>query len=357
MEIGEVFHSMGKIDKTKEAYRKFVKTVRDNKISDLYFEANRINEYLNWIEKTGGKVTINVRDEPQFWQWVTKPEYFLEEDGTERESLNPKNKYDVSDIEPASWWTCHKDTRAGDLALLYRAGKKNGVIYRDIKYLILAASDAYPINDISNIKNWHYGCEYLPLYKFENPITFDEIKSDPYFDEWNAYNKNFQGISFKIEDHIWKHLTDVLIDKNPEYKKFLDKFDWVKIMDKILDEIKIEKKLNNNIGILKDLGYELKNPERQKLCEGDGGFIDILAQDKKTGEYVVIELKVVRATREVFGQISAYMGWVMKNLSNGKVIKGIVISPSYDTKFASARLTNPKIKHIELSEVLNKLEM
>ncbi|MBU4535818.1 MAG: hypothetical protein KKF16_08375 [Euryarchaeota archaeon] len=44
----------------------------------------------------------------------------------------------------------------------------------------------------------------------------------------------------------------------------------------------------------------------------------------------------------------------MKKLSNGKPIRGIVISPSSDTKFDSARLTNPRIEHIELNEVLSK---
>src|SRR3546814_10376966 len=43
------------------------------------------------------------------------------------------------------------------------------------------------------------------------------------------------------------------------------------------------------------------------------GPIDILARDKKTGGYVVIELKKGRAADKVFGQLSRYMGWVKKN--------------------------------------------
>lgn len=357
LEIANVLRLMDKIDESNEAYEKFVKTVKDNKISDLYLKARRVVEYLNWLKENGEVVTFSPRDEPQYWQWVTKPEYFLEYDGSEREALNPNKKNRVVYNEPGSWWTCHKDTRAGDLVLLYRAGEKDGKIYRDIKYLIMATSDAYPINDITNIENWHYGCEYLSLFKFENSLTFDEIKKDPYLHEWNAFKKNFQGISFKTEESIWKHLTDVLIDKNPEYKTFLDKFDRRKIMAKIIDEKEVEDELAKKIDILEDFGYKLKNPKQQKPCTGDGGYIDILAEDKKTGEYVVIELKVVRASREVFGQISSYMGWVMKHLSNKKPIKGIVISPGYDSKFASSLLTNPLIEHIELSEILAKLGM
>lgn len=352
---GLILKEFGKKNESLECFKIFIKIVRDNKISDFYFKANRVADYLNWMEKTGGKVTINPREKPQYWQWVTKPEYFLEDDDSERESLNPKHNQEIIDIEPGAWWTCHKDTKAGDLVLLYRSGEKDGIVYRDIKYLIMATTDAYPINDISDMDNWHYGCDYLPLFKFQNSLSFDEIKNDSYLDEWNAFRKNFQGIAFKTEESIWKHLTDILIDKNPEYAEFLDKFDWVKIMDKKIDEITIEEQLSNNLDILKDFGYELENPERQKLCLGDGGYIDILTQDKNTGEYVVIELKVIRADRDVFGQISSYMGWVMKKLSNRKPIRGIVISPGSDTKFDSARLTNPQIDHIELNEVLGKL--
>ena len=49
----------------------------------------------------------------QYWLWVTRPEYYLEENGTDRECLNPRNR-----IDSGSWWTCHKDTRKGDLTPL-----------------------------------------------------------------------------------------------------------------------------------------------------------------------------------------------------------------------------------------------
>jgi hypothetical protein len=48
---------------------------------------------------------------------------------------------------------------------------------------------------------------------------------------------------------------------------------------------------------------------RQVPC-GDLGFVDILARDSRTGDFVVIELKRDRSDDEVVGQLSRYMGWI-----------------------------------------------
>ena len=97
----------------------------------------------------------------------------MDEYGTENIYLEPG----IS-LDPGINWTCHKDTLAGDLVLLYRAGKKKGVTYqKDIKYLIMARSDAYPLDDIEETveKGWEYGCDYIPLYKFKNSLKLNEM--------------------------------------------------------------------------------------------------------------------------------------------------------------------------------------
>lgn len=67
------------------------------------------------------------------------------------------------------------------------------------------------------------------------------------------------------------------------------------------------------------------------------GPIDILSRDKKTGEYVVIELKKGRSADKVFGQLSRYMGWVKKNLAKGASVRGIIVGSSIDDKLVAAR--------------------
>src|SRR3546814_14754650 len=63
----------------------------------------------------------------------------------------------------------------------------------------------------------------------------------------------------------------------------------------------------------------------------------ILARDKKTGGYVVIELKKGRAADKVFGQLSRYMGWVKKNLAGDAPVAGMIVGTSIDDKLRAAR--------------------
>jgi hypothetical protein len=87
----------------------------------------------------------------QYWLWVTSKEFYLEHDGTDRRDLEP-----TSEDRSPSWWTCHRDTRTGDLAFLWRTGKRN-----DIGYLMRAASDDYSIFDdeLAGAHGWDYGCD------------------------------------------------------------------------------------------------------------------------------------------------------------------------------------------------------
>lgn len=76
------------------------------------------------------------------------------------------------------------------------------------------------------------------------------------------------------------------------------------------------------------------------------GPIDLLARDKKTGQYVVIELKKGRSADKVFGQLSRYMGWVKKNLANGGEVVGSIVASKIDDKLRSARDAHPTKVHL-----------
>jgi hypothetical protein len=62
------------------------------------------------------------------------------------------------------------------------------------------------------------------------------------------------------------------------------------------------------------------------------GPIDILVKDKKDGSYVVIELKRNQTSDDTIGQLARYMGWLKENKTNGKPVKGIIITGGYDNK-------------------------
>jgi len=69
--------------------------------------------------------------------WVSGPDYYLDEDGEERSDLDPEQGY-----ESDGWWTCHRETKNGDLVLIYRSQIK-----KDLAYLIEARSDAFSLQD------------------------------------------------------------------------------------------------------------------------------------------------------------------------------------------------------------------
>ncbi|SCG85307.1 endonuclease NucS domain-containing protein [Methanobacterium congolense] len=350
--MGNVLKDIGKKEDSIRAYEKFIQVVKKNKRSDLDLQSKRVSEYLNWV-KSGKTITFSPKEKPQYWQWSTRPEYFLEWDGSEKKSLEPND----SIYDPGSFWTCHKDTLAGDLILLYRAGKKNGREYMDIKYLMMARSDAYPLDDLDVEDGWNYGCDYIPLFKFKKSLKLSEMKAEPNLKGWNALGAKFHRKVYKTKDMYWKYLIDLLMKKNPDFAEFWNTFDRKKVIANIKTEKEFEDNLKENIHVLKKFGFDLKVESSQERCVGDEGYMDLLCRDKTNNDYVVIELKITKAHTSVFGQVSRYMGWVMDHKANGEAVKGIVISRGYDKKFQSALKTNPNIDHIELVDVVSELGM
>lgn len=104
---------------------------------------------------------------------------------------------------------------------------------------------------------------------------------------------------------------------------------------------------------------------RYDLIEEDGelvsqqyktgiGRIDILVQDKKTKQYVVIELKKNQTSDDTVGQLARYMGWLEENKTKGKPTKGIIIAAQYDDRLYYA-LRKMKDTEIYLYQVDFKL--
>ena len=106
--------------------------------------------------------------------------------------------------------------------------------------------------------------------------------------------------------------------------------------------------------------------KKYELIEEDGelvsqqyrtsiGSIDILAKDKKTDQYIVIELKRNQTSDDTIGQITRYMGWLKENKTQGKPAKGIIIGAKYDDKLYYALKQVPDVE-IYLYKVDFKLE-
>lgn len=111
----------------------------------------------------------------------------------------------------------------------------------------------------------------------------------------------------------------------------------------LMTEKQLEDQIETNwTNFSKFVGRDLKFIARQ--YETTVGPIDILALDRKSGRYVVIELKKGRAADKVFGQLSRYMGWVRKNLAKGGDVDGMIVGSEIDDKLRAARDAHPGTK-------------
>lgn len=263
-----------------------------------------------------------------YWLWVTRPEHYLDNKRREPRYLDPERCIGLDD------WTCHKETKRGDLALLWRTHP-----YCDIAYLFQAKSDAHENRNYPDEvrRGWLYSCDCRPIFRFEQPLSLGRIKSDPHLENWNALRANFQKLVFRFDLPIWRHISNLLTVDNPSFQAALKKVSG-RISLEIRTEEELEERLASNLAMLKPrYNLEIWHDEngvsgRQYICKGYGR-IDLLCTDKRRGTFTVIELKNTPANDMVFSQIHGYMSWVATHVARGKAVKGLVISRGCDARF------------------------
>ena len=129
-------------------------------------------------------------------------------------------------------------------------------------------------------------------------------------------------------------------------KEWSEIYESEKIEIPIEFEKQLESFLEKNLGRLEN-GLKLYKDEsgqygRQYPIEE--GIIDLLCVDKE-GNFVIIELKKGRGSREAVGQIQHYMGWVKENLCKEKQeVLGIIITHEFDTKLKYSVSANDKLR-------------
>ena len=110
-------------------------------------------------------------------------------------------------------------------------------------------------------------------------------------------------------------------------------------MEKQLEDFIIANWENTEFGSKYDLIYEDGVLISQQYPTSIGR-IDILATDKKTKNYVVIELKKNQTSDDTIGQLSRYMGWVKEHKKDDGV-KGIIVAGKFDEKLKYAKTMVP----------------
>tara|TARA_B100000035_G_scaffold285740_1_gene269522 strand:- start:3028 stop:3936 length:909 start_codon:yes stop_codon:yes gene_type:complete len=112
-------------------------------------------------------------------------------------------------------------------------------------------------------------------------------------------------------------------------------------LEKQLEDFIIENWDNTQFGIKYDLIIEEGVCVSQQYRTGIGP-IDILAKEKETGDYVVIELKKNQTSDDTIGQVARYMGWIKDTFKSN--VKGIIVAGKYDEKLYYANKIVPNVE-------------
>lgn len=113
-------------------------------------------------------------------------------------------------------------------------------------------------------------------------------------------------------------------------------------MEKQLEDFIISNWDKTELGAKYDLIYEDGELISQQY-RTDIGPIDILAKDKQSKNYVVIELKRNQTSDDTVGQLARYMGWIKKH-KNDPNVQGIIVAGQFDKKLSYATTMMPNIE-------------
>ena len=81
------------------------------------------------------------------------------------------------------------------------------------------------------------------------------------------------------------------------------------------------------------LGKDWKLHKEGHVNAGEIGIIDLLGQHRHQSSWLVVELKVLKTSDEVLGQVLRYMGWVKQHLAGeNDTVEGLIIASGADRK-------------------------
>ena len=235
--------------------------------------------------------------------------------------------------------------------------------YRDLNILILA----FGISETNEFpESWSYETT-TGKQKISECINNPPRYGDSYvFKSYEIEVKN-NSVLYKQENQeinpeaLSNHLNEII----NIYKKHVDMeiknetsviSSGLFYMEKQLEDFIIENWENTELGKKYNLIYEDGSLISQQY-RTDIGPIDILAKDKLTNSYVVIELKKNQTSDDTVGQVARYMGWIEEDKKDPNV-KGIIIAGKYDKKlfYAMKIVKNVEVFLYEVNFLLKEYQ-
>ena len=279
----------------------------------------------------------SARDTRRYWVWVTGPDYYLEDDGSERADLDPGQGY-----EPGGWWTCHRETEEGDLVLLYRSRRK-----QDLAYLIETRSDAYSLLDDEHAaeQGWDYGCDYEVIEKFRRPLGLTEMRADPALQDWGALRAGFRRRVYAIPPDTWNHLLDRLSEDRTKVERRRRS-----AAKRYALERDIEDRLAADLRPFRRHGLRLELRARQHVCRR-GGRADLVCFETGEKRYVIIELKRGLVSRNAVAQLLSYRSSIAEEFPARRRPIGVLVGDRLDNEAAGMIADDDRLDFIALNDI------
>ena len=251
------------------------------------------------------------------WVWVTGPMYVFDEDGTSRADLVVGEVLPEHYEDDNGWWTCHRDTRMGHLAVIYRSGARNHTDRlptkgpKDLCQVVLTTSDARALADdpLAGEFSDKHGCLYAVIAEFTPTLEIQTLRADPVISTWPALRAGFVKAASPMPEEVWRRLVELdtmSVPARPPPRRR-------SAAERRAIEHRLEQWLTEHLDQLEPLtGGALELVGTQWPCgEEHGGVIDMLLRwPDQPGCLVVVELKADVVKRDAIAQALGYVGWL-----------------------------------------------
>lgn len=163
---------------------------------------------------------------------------------------------------------------------------------------------------------------------------FPSFKNESFAEKYVIINELINNLAkqnelslWQMDEVWWQNTVGSLPSEEETKEKETEESGFSAPIESQLEDIVISSW--ENIPKFKDLEILQEDGEYigQQYDTKEVGRIDLLCKDKKTGDFVIIELKRGRESDKVVGQTLRYMGWVKKNLAKeGQNVCGLIIT-------------------------------
>lgn len=163
---------------------------------------------------------------------------------------------------------------------------------------------------------------------------FPSFKNESFAEKYVIINELINNLAkqnelslWQMDEVWWQNTVGSLPSEEETKEKETEESGFSAPIESQLEDIVISSW--ENIPKFKDLEILQEDGEYigQQYDTKEVGRIDLLCKDKKTGDFVIIELKRGRESDKVVGQTLRYMGWVKKNLAKeGQNVYGLIIT-------------------------------